>query len=52
MWSTLKQWLDWSAVGVAIGTVASWLPPIAALFSIVWLSIQMYDRFNKKPDEK
>lgn len=43
-----KQCLDWAAVGVAIGAVASWLPPIAAMFSIVWLAMQMYDWVKNK----
>jgi len=29
------------AVGVAWGSFMGWLPEVAALFSIVWLSMQM-----------
>ena len=29
------------AIAVTVATLASWLPPIAALFSIVWLGMQM-----------
>ena len=40
---TVKYCLDWAAVGTAIAVVANWLPPLAALFSIIWLGMQMYD---------
>ena len=33
---------DWSALGITIGTVAEILPSIAAIFSIVWMSIRIY----------
>lgn len=29
------------ACAITIATIASWLPPIAAAFSIVWLGMQM-----------
>ena len=29
------------ALVVTVATIADWLPPIAALFSIVWLGMQM-----------
>lgn len=43
----IKHALDWAAVGTAIATLAGWLPNIAAFFSIVWLSMQMYDWIKK-----
>ena len=33
---------DWSALGITIGTIAEILPSIAAIFSIVWMSIRIY----------
>ncbi|MDP3909041.1 MAG: hypothetical protein Q8Q14_01500 [Gemmatimonadales bacterium] len=48
----IKTWIDWAAVGTAITTVAGWLPPLAALFSIAWLGWQMYDRLRYGPRRK
>jgi hypothetical protein len=45
----IKAVLDWSAVGAAVGTIAGWLPPLAALLSIVWLGIQIFDRLMRGP---
>lgn len=40
-------------VGGALSTVAGWLPPIAALVSIIWGGLNIYllvrDRFKRKP---
>ena len=33
---------DCSAVAAVIGTLAGWLPGIAALFTIVWMGINIY----------
>ena len=49
---TVKHTLDWAAVGAAAATVAGWLPPLAALMSIVWLGLQMYDRYRRIQKEK
>lgn len=35
-------------VGV-IAALAGWLPPIAALFSILWISIQIAEKITGKP---
>ena len=35
-------------VGV-IAALAGWLPPIAALFSILWISIQIVEKVTGKP---
>ena len=37
-----KHVVDGAAIGATIATIAGWLPPIAALMSIVWLGMQMY----------
>lgn len=35
-------------VGV-LAALAGWLPPVAALFSILWISIQLAEKFTGKP---
>ena len=49
----LKHVADAAATGTVIGTLATWLPPIAAGFAIVWYLLRMYEwfefgRFKKK----
>ncbi|MFZ6731987.1 hypothetical protein ACO0LG_08720 [Undibacterium sp. Ji42W] len=39
---TVKNILDVAAFGTAFATVAKMLPPLAALFSILWISFQFY----------
>lgn len=39
----VKATVDAVAVGVTIGTVASWLPHIAALFTIIWTGIRIWE---------
>ena len=48
MTDTVKYTLDVASVANVIATIIGWLPAIAALLSIVWLGIQIYDRFKKK----
>jgi len=38
-----KQTLDLVAVGTTVGTLGDWLPPIAALFTIVWTALRIYE---------
>lgn len=33
---------DCGAIIAAVGTLAGWLPSIAALFTIIWLGINIY----------
>jgi hypothetical protein len=35
--------VDAISVGVAVATLAGWLPAIAALFTIVWTGIRIYE---------
>lgn len=46
-----KHTLDALAGVVALGAIAQILPPIAAVLSIFWLAVQIYDRFlgHKRP---
>jgi hypothetical protein len=38
-----KQALDVISFGTAIGALAGWLPAIAAVFTIVWTGIRIYE---------
>jgi hypothetical protein len=47
---TLGHGIDWAAYGTAVAVVGGWLPPVAALFSIVWFGLQIWIfLFVKKP---
>ena len=35
--------LDISAVLTTVGTIASILPPLAAIFTIIWTAIRIYE---------
>lgn len=34
---------DAFSIGVAVGTVLQWLPAVAALFTIIWTGIRIYE---------
>lgn len=38
-----KQVVDVAAASTGILTVTAWLPPIASLFTIVWLGLRIYE---------
>ena len=38
-----KHLIDWASVATVMGTLMSWLPAIAALFTIVWTAIRIYE---------
>lgn len=40
---TVKHVVDWAAVIVMVGAVASWLPSLAALFTIAWTGLRIYE---------
>jgi hypothetical protein len=40
---TGKDILDIAAASTALATVAAWLPPVASLFTIVWLGIRIWE---------
>lgn len=44
---TVKHIIDWASIATTVATVAGWLPPLAALMSIVWLGMQMVDRHRR-----
>ena len=39
----LKHLGDVVSVGTVIATLAAWLPPLAALFTILWTAIRIYE---------
>jgi hypothetical protein len=38
-----KHLLDGVSVATVMGTLMSWLPAIAALFTIIWTAIRIYE---------
>jgi hypothetical protein len=38
-----KQILDLAAASTGIMSVAAWLPPIASLFTIIWLGLRIWE---------
>jgi hypothetical protein len=38
-----KHLIDFASIGTAVATVAGWMPNIAALVSIVWGLIRIYE---------
>ena len=38
-----KHLLDATSIVTAVGTMLSWLPHLASLFTIVWLGIRIYE---------
>ena len=38
-----KEVIDVAAASTAILTIGAWLPPVASLFTIVWLGLRIYE---------
>lgn len=38
-----KHLLDFASIFTAVGTLLSWLPHLAAIFTIVWTGIRIYE---------
>ena len=38
-----KHWIDTASIATVLGTIMNWLPAVAALFSIVWTTIRIYE---------
>ena len=38
-----KQAVDVFAASTGVMSLAAWLPPVASLFTIVWLGIRIYE---------
>lgn len=43
MVNSTKDTLDVLAASTALATLAAWLPPVASLFTIVWLGLRIYE---------
>lgn len=43
-----KTFLDWIAYSVTGAAIIKILPAVAALFSIIWIGVQLFDRFFGK----
>jgi hypothetical protein len=39
----LKHVVDGASVGTVVATIAGWLPEIAALFTIVWTAVRLWE---------
>lgn len=39
----VKSWLDATSIAIVLGTIAQWLPAIAALASLIWTGIRIYE---------
>jgi hypothetical protein len=48
MTDNIKHAIDAASVGTVVATLIGWLPAIAAMFSIVWTIIQIYDWYKRK----
>ncbi len=40
---TTKHAIDAASFGTAVATVAGWLPSLAAIFTIIWTGIRIYE---------
>lgn len=38
-----KQAVDIAAASTALGTLVAWLPPLASLFTCIWMAIRIYE---------
>ena len=38
-----KEMVDVAAASTAVLTLAAWLPPVASLFTIIWLGLRIYE---------
>lgn len=45
---TTKHIVDAVSVTTVVGTLTAWLPPIAALLSIVWTAMRIYEMITGK----
>ena len=38
-----KEMIDVAAASTAIMTLTAWLPPVASLFTVIWLGLRIYE---------
>lgn len=48
----IKPMADGISLAIIVGTLAKVLPAIAALLSITWYGVLLYDRFFKRDGKK
>lgn len=41
----VKAVVDVAALGTFIATIAQWLPSVAALFTVIWGALRIYDAY-------
>lgn len=39
----VKHWVDLASLGTVLATLIGWLPHVAALLSVVWTAIRIYE---------
>jgi hypothetical protein len=49
---TAKNIADAVSLGIVGSTLAAWLPPIAALLSIIWTSFRLYEIIDRRKKKK
>jgi hypothetical protein len=49
MYAYLQKVTDGAAAATAVATFVGWLPNFAALFTIVWLGVQITEKIVGKP---
>ena len=42
-----KTLVDWSAITVSVGALFQFLPAVASLLSVVWLSLRIYQTIKE-----
>ena len=40
---TMKQCVDFASVAIVVATIAEWLPGVAALLTVVWTAIRIWE---------
>ena len=40
---TAKNIIDALSIGAVVGTLAGWLPAVAAMLSIIWTTLRIYE---------
>lgn len=46
---TIKNVVDTLSTITVIGALTQWLPPIASLLSIIWMSLRIWEMVRGKP---
>ena len=48
----IKHAADASAIAILIATLANWLPGIAALLTVLWLAVRLYNEIMTTIDRR